>query len=84
MKVTGDDLSIIHIDLSAFDIPKGIIVENLNFDKRHVPGVAVHISNAKNSGNPIEYFDQNPTYTNILLIDVYNLYERELKQRASE
>jgi len=62
-------------------IIKGIVVENLNFDKEHVPGVAAHISNAKNSGNPIEYFDQNPTHINILLIDVYNLYEKELKQK---
>lgn len=62
-------------------IIKGIIVENLNFDKEYVPGVAAHISNAKNSGNPIEYFDQNPTHINILLIDVYNLYEKELKQK---
>ena len=62
-------------------IIKGILVENLNFDKKHVPGVSAHISNAKNSGNPMKYFDQNPTYTNILLIDVYNLYERELKQK---
>ncbi|MBA3018199.1 MAG: AAA family ATPase [Desulfobacteraceae bacterium] len=62
-------------------IIRGIIVENLNFDKKHVPGVSAHISNAKNSGNPIQYFDQIPTYTNILLIDVYNLYERELKQK---
>ncbi|MBW1678154.1 MAG: UvrD-helicase domain-containing protein, partial [Deltaproteobacteria bacterium] len=36
------------------------IISRLNFDKKYVPAVLAHISHAKNSGNPMAYFDQKP------------------------
>ncbi|MCP4107862.1 MAG: UvrD-helicase domain-containing protein [Desulfobacteraceae bacterium] len=59
---------------------KEILIQ-LNFDKKYVPGVMSGISNAKNSGNPIQYIDKNPRISNIRLIDVYKKYEHELLSR---
>ncbi len=59
----------------------GDIMEGLNFKKKIVPVILGQISNAKNSGNPGQYFDQRPNMAHIRLIDVYALYETELKKR---
>ena len=58
---------------------KDILVGRLNFDKKHVLSVLSQISNAKNSGNPSAYFDRKPKYGHIRLWDVYEIYEKELK-----
>ncbi len=57
------------------------ILLRLNFDKKHVPAVLSQISNAKNFGNPLAYFEQKPRVFHIRLIDVFNLYEKELKSK---
>ncbi|MDO9566896.1 MAG: ATP-dependent helicase [Candidatus Desulfaltia sp.] len=58
---------------------KDIIVGKLNFDKKYVQPVLAQISSAKNSGNPFEYLDQKLHSFRIRLLDVFNLYEKELK-----
>ncbi|MDM8538789.1 3'-5' exonuclease, partial [Desulfobacterales bacterium HSG17] len=82
-----------HCQMLGFDNPLQIysgyqqqklmkeIIVGLNFDKKHVPAVQSHISNAKNSGNPGSYFDLKSRVYGIRLKDVFNLYEKELKQR---
>ncbi len=57
------------------------IITGLNFEKKYVPAILGQISNAKNSGNPGQYFDQKPDMFHIRLVDVYNLYEKGLKNR---
>ncbi|QTA80535.1 ATP-dependent DNA helicase [Desulfonema limicola] len=57
------------------------ILVGLNFDKKHVPQVQAHISNAKNSGNPDSYFELKSRIYGIRIKDVFNIYEKELKQR---
>ena len=58
---------------------KKVLVEKLNYDKKYVPAVLSHISNAKNSGDPMAYFDKKPFVSHIRLVDAFNLYEDELK-----
>ncbi|RZB34997.1 MAG: DNA helicase II / ATP-dependent DNA helicase PcrA [Desulfobacteraceae bacterium Eth-SRB1] len=60
-------------------IIKDIIVGKLNFDKKHVQPVLSQISSAKNSGNPFDYLDGKLHAFRIRLLDVFNLYEKELK-----
>ncbi len=58
---------------------KDIITEKMNYDKKYIPMVLSEISNAKNSGDPIAYFDRKRSFSSIRLIDVYELYEKELQ-----
>ena len=58
---------------------RDILVGKMNFDKKHVLPVLSQISNAKNSGNPSGYFDRRPKYSHIPMWDVYESYEKELK-----
>ncbi len=62
-------------------IIKDIIVGKLNFDKKHVQPVLSQISSAKNSGNPFDYLDHKLHSFRIKLLDVFNLYEKELKSK---
>ncbi len=55
------------------------IILGMNFDKKHVPAVLAQISRAKNSGNPLRYFDQKPRVSHIRLAEVYERYEKELR-----
>ena len=57
------------------------IISRLNFDKKYVPAVLAHISHAKNSGNPMAYFDQKPRVSHIKLSDVFDTYQKELRSR---
>lgn len=59
-------------------ILKDILVGRMNFDKKHVPGVLAQISNAKNSGNPLKYFEKKPRYYQIPMNEMYDLYEKAL------
>ncbi len=74
-----------HNPLQIYDIYKqqkllrDILVGELNFDKKHVLPVLSKISKAKNSGNPSAYFDRRPKYNHIPLWDVYESYEKGLK-----
>ena len=60
-------------------ILKDIIVGKLNFDKKYVQPVLAQLSRAKNSGNPFDYLDNKLYAFRIRLLDVFNLYEKELK-----
>ncbi|NVM20290.1 MAG: UvrD-helicase domain-containing protein [Desulfobacterales bacterium] len=57
------------------------IISRLNFDKKYVPAVLAHISYAKNSGNPMAYFDRKPRVSHIRLSDVFDTYQKELRSR---
>lgn len=83
-----------HCSLLGYDTPlqiyavyqqqkviKDIITEKMNYDKKYIPAVLSEISNAKNSGDPIAYFDRKRNAFSIRLIDVYDLYEKELKSK---
>ncbi len=59
-------------------ILKDILVDKMNVDKKHLYGVLAQISNAKNSGNPLVYFEKKPKYYQIPTHDVYQLYEKTL------
>ncbi len=58
-----------------------LIVGKMNLDKKHTPAVLGEISRAKNSGNPVAYFDRSMKVANTNLPDVYRLYTRELKSK---
>ena len=81
-----------HCSLLGYNIPlqiyagyqqqkiiKDIIVGKMNFDKKYVQPVLSQISSAKNSGNPFDYLDGKVYSFRIRLLDVFNLYEKELK-----
>ena len=81
-----------HCSLLGYDIPlqiyagyqqqkiiKNIVVGKLNFEKKYVQPVLAQISSAKNSGNPFDYLDNKLYAFRIKLLDVFNLYEKELK-----
>ncbi|MEA3415398.1 MAG: ATP-dependent helicase [Thermodesulfobacteriota bacterium] len=81
-----------HCSLLGYNIPlqiyavyqqqkiiKDIIVGKMNFDKKYVQPVLAQISSAKNSGNPFDYLDGKLHAFRIRLLDVFNLYEKELK-----
>jgi len=57
------------------------IVIGMNFDKKHVSLVQYHISRAKNTGNPLKYFDLRPRVYTVPLVQVFNAYEKELFAR---
>ena len=57
------------------------ILLGMNFDKKHVGAVISHISHAKNSGDPMRYFDVHPRYSHIRLHQVYERYEKDLLSR---
>jgi DNA helicase-2/ATP-dependent DNA helicase PcrA len=51
----------------------------MNFDKKHVPAVAYHISRAKNTGSPEKYFDQHRRVAHLIpLAEVFKIYEEKL------
>ncbi|MDD2316414.1 MAG: UvrD-helicase domain-containing protein [Desulfobacterales bacterium] len=58
---------------------KEILVGELNSDKKYLGEVAAEISNAKNTGHPLSYFDRRPRVGGIRLIDIFNRYETLLK-----
>ncbi len=81
-----------HCSLLGYDTPlqiyagyqqqkiiKDILVGKMNFDKKYVRPVLAKISSAKNSGNPFNYLDNKFYAFHIKLLDVFNLYEKELK-----
>jgi DNA helicase II / ATP-dependent DNA helicase PcrA len=55
-----------------------ILVE-MNYDKKHAPAVQAGISNAKNTGDPLGYFDRRPRAFRVPLPDVFGRYEKALK-----
>jgi DNA helicase II / ATP-dependent DNA helicase PcrA len=74
-----------HTPLQIYDTYKqqkllrDILVGRLKFDKKNVLPVLSQISNAKNSGNPSRYFDRRPKHNHIPLWEVFEIYEKELK-----
>ncbi|MDY6822628.1 MAG: ATP-dependent helicase [Thermodesulfobacteriota bacterium] len=57
------------------------ILIHMNVDKKQVPTVLGEISRAKNSGDPMAYFDQRPFAGYVRIAEVYSLYEKELKDK---
>ncbi len=57
------------------------ILIKLDYDKKYTSAVLSGISNAKNFGDPMAYFDSHPKVSIVRLADVYNLYEKELKNK---
>ncbi len=57
------------------------ILIRLDYNKKYASAVIGKISNAKNFGNPMAYFDLHPKVSTVRLIDVYGLYEKELKEK---
>ncbi|GBC63491.1 DNA helicase UvrD [Desulfonema ishimotonii] len=57
------------------------IILGMNFDKKNVPAVMAHISSAKNSGNPLSYFETKARVSGIRLADVFRTYERLLREK---
>ncbi len=57
------------------------IIRGMGFDKEYTMPVLTHISKAKNSGNPYEYFSKNSHVSRISLPGVFNAYEAELKRK---
>lgn len=59
-----------------------VLVES-NLEKKHAGNIASIISKAKNSGNPMKYFDTRPRMAGILLPELFKKYERKLEQANS-
>lgn len=57
------------------------ILIKLDYDKKYASAVIGKISNAKNYGDPMAYFDLHPRVSTVRLLDVYDLYEKELKDK---
>lgn len=57
------------------------IIIGMNFDKKHVSLIQYHISRAKNTGNPLKYFDLRPRVQMIPLAEVFKAYENQLFAR---
>ncbi len=58
---------------------RDVLVDRLNVDKKHVRAVLSEISSAKNSADPMGYFDQRPRLGAVRLADAYRLYDAALK-----
>jgi len=54
------------------------IVAGMNFDKKRASAVSYHISRAKNTGDPLRYFDLKPSVSNIRLAEIFDIYEKKL------
>ncbi len=59
-----------------------VLVES-NLEKKFAGNIASSISKAKNSGNPLGYFDKRPHMTGIRVLDLFNKYEEKLKHANS-
>lgn len=62
-------------------ILKNIIIEKMNLDKKYIQTASAQISNAKNSGNPTTYLENVSGFDHINWIDVFKVYEKELKAK---
>ncbi len=69
----------VYADYQQQKLLRDIIVSDMNFDKKHVGAIKSMISNAKNSGHPLKYFDRKPRISHIRLADVFDRYEKALK-----
>jgi DNA helicase II / ATP-dependent DNA helicase PcrA len=57
------------------------ILFRLNIDKKYLYAIQSRISQAKNSGDPVGYFDKQPRVSFMRFYDVYQIYEKELKEK---
>lgn len=69
----------VYADYQQQKLLRDIIVSEMNFDKKYVGAVKTQISNAKNSGHPLQYFDRKTRISHIRLTDVFERYEKALK-----
>ena len=58
---------------------RDVLVDRMNVDKKHVRAVLSEISSAKNSADPMGYFEQRPRLGAVRLADAYHLYDAALK-----
>lgn len=57
------------------------VLRDMNLDKKILPAVMAEISRAKNSGDPVAYFDAKPYVSYARMADLFPLYENALKQK---
>jgi DNA helicase-2/ATP-dependent DNA helicase PcrA len=57
------------------------ILFKFNIDKKYLHAVQSHISRAKNSGDPLDYFDKQARVSFMRLYDMYQAYEKELMDK---
>ncbi len=82
-----------HCRLLGFDVPLQIysiyhqqkliseIIAGLNIDKKYLHPVRAAVSHAKNSGNPLGYFDKCKRIGPFRLVDIYDRYEKALFEK---
>jgi DNA helicase II / ATP-dependent DNA helicase PcrA len=58
---------------------KELCVAN-NIDKKYAGRILSFLSRAKNSGDPLKFFDSKPVFFNIRTADIFQQYEARLKQ----
>ncbi len=57
------------------------VLRSMNLDPKIAPAVLAEISRAKNHGDPLAYFEKNPHVGYARLVDVFDLYEKALKEK---
>jgi len=57
------------------------VASDLNYEKKHVPGLMSDISRGKNHGNPEDYFQGKNTLVQKRLTAAHTLYEQKLKEK---
>ena len=57
------------------------ILVGMNVEKKYVAAVKSHISKAKNSANPLAYFEITPRVYRVRLFDVFKKYQKILKEQ---
>ena len=71
----------IYASYQQLKLIRDIAVGEMNIAKSFVPVIAAEISNAKNSGNPDNYFTLKPRVARTRMMDIFNRYEQELKAK---
>ncbi|MCP4160641.1 MAG: UvrD-helicase domain-containing protein [Deltaproteobacteria bacterium] len=57
------------------------ITVKLNYDKKFVPAIASAISMAKNSGTPHDYLKSKTKLSNVIISEIYDMYQAELLEK---
>ncbi len=70
----------IYSDYQQQKIFKEILIQ-YNIDRKNLYAIRAGISNAKNSGRPMAYFDANPRVGAIRFVDIYKAYEKALREK---
>jgi len=57
------------------------ILARLNIDKKALPTLVAHVSNAKNSGDPASFGEKLPRFGGIRFTEIYSQYQKEMISR---